>query len=45
MRQSVKTLKIETQRQGFYEITPAVRLFVREQAIGTGLLTLFCRHT
>ncbi len=45
MLQATHSLTVDTRGQGFYEVTPAVQVFVREQAIRTGLLTLFCRHT
>lgn len=34
-----------TSGRGLYEITRRVTAWAREQAITTGLLTLFCRHT
>ncbi|MFK7903096.1 MAG: secondary thiamine-phosphate synthase enzyme YjbQ [Nitratireductor sp.] len=36
---------ISTSSQGLYEFTNEVNAFVRSQKIGTGLLTLFVRHT
>jgi secondary thiamine-phosphate synthase enzyme len=45
MRQARQELIIETAGQGFYEFTDAVRSFVGEQTIETGLLTLFLHHT
>ena len=44
MRQAIHTLAIETQK-GLAEITGPVAHWVGGQGIGTGLLTLFCRHT
>ncbi|HEY9218753.1 MAG TPA: secondary thiamine-phosphate synthase enzyme YjbQ, partial [Phenylobacterium sp.] len=38
-------LRIETRGRGLVEITEPVRRFVQAQAMATGLLTLFCRHT
>ncbi len=38
-------LTVETQGQGFYEVTDRVTAFVREAAVASGLLTLFLRHT
>ena len=38
-------LTIATQGPGLYEFTDRAEAFVREVRIGTGLLTLFCRHT
>lgn len=45
MKQATTTLHIETRRQGLIEITPEVSRWLDDQAIGEGLLTLFCRHT
>lgn len=45
MRQTHRTLRVETQGRGFYEITPNVVVFARESRMAAGLLTVFCRHT
>jgi secondary thiamine-phosphate synthase enzyme len=45
MRQAVTELEIGTPGRALVEITGEVAGWVRAQAIGTGLLTLFCRHT
>ena len=45
MHQAVDTLTIPTQGQGFYEFTRALRSFVADSGIGTGLVTVFVRHT
>ena len=45
MRQALHHLRVTTRTRGLVEISAGVRAFVREQGIGTGLLTLFCRHT
>lgn len=45
MRQSATELAITTQGQGLHEITREVVRWVSEQAMTTGLLTVFCRHT
>ena len=45
MRQAAHTLQVETPGRGLVEITPEVRAWLRGQGIGTGLLTVFCRHT
>jgi secondary thiamine-phosphate synthase enzyme len=45
MRQSTTLLSIETQRQGLLEITDRIARWTEAQAIKTGLLTVFCRHT
>ncbi len=44
-RQATGRLVVDTKGQGFTEITEAVAGFVREVALGHGLLTVFCRHT
>ena len=38
-------MQARPQRRGLTEITDAVRGWVAKQEIGSGLLTLFCRHT
>ena len=45
MRQTADILRFETRGRGLVEITREVAAFVAAQAIETGLLTLFCRHT
>ena len=45
MRQARTGLEVETAGQGFYEITGEIRNFVADQAIETGLLTVFLHHT
>ncbi len=45
MRQALHQLRVATRGKGLVEITPEVAVWVREQQIETGLLTLFCRHT
>jgi secondary thiamine-phosphate synthase enzyme len=49
MRQSTTVLRITTKKRGLQEITEEVRAWVSREgireAIGTGLLTVFCRHT
>jgi secondary thiamine-phosphate synthase enzyme len=45
MRQASTSIEIETRGQGLAEITGEVTRWVEAQAIETGLLTLFCRHT
>ncbi len=44
MKQFQHLLRVRT-RAGLVEITAPVRAWLDEQAIATGLLTLFCRHT
>ena len=45
MRQAVQTLSVDTRGAGLVEITREVALWAHGQAMTTGLLTLFCRHT
>jgi secondary thiamine-phosphate synthase enzyme len=45
MRQASTSIEIETRGQGLAEITGEVARWVEAQAVETGLLTLFCRHT
>jgi len=40
-----RVLEISTSGQGLYEFTDRVERFVAESAIGSGLLTIFVRHT
>jgi secondary thiamine-phosphate synthase enzyme len=39
------TLGVDTKGRGFYDITRELRRFASAQAMRTGLLTAFCRHT
>ncbi|MDQ2104269.1 secondary thiamine-phosphate synthase enzyme YjbQ [Azospirillum isscasi] len=45
MRQAVTTLTTRTRGQGLFEMTEPVARWVAAQGMGTGLLTVFCRHT
>ena len=45
MRQALHRLDVETHGRGLTEITRPVLAWVAEQGIGTGLLTIWCRHT
>jgi secondary thiamine-phosphate synthase enzyme len=45
MRQASGSLEVATAGQRLYEITRDVARWVSGQALDTGLLTLFCRHT
>lgn len=45
LRQSATELVIATPGQGLHEITREIVGWVAGQAIATGLLTVFCRHT
>ncbi len=45
MRQAIHEVTIETRGRGLVAFTDAVTRWVGGQGIGTGLLTLWCRHT
>ena len=45
MQQAIDTLIIPTRGQGLYEFTQAVRTFVTNGDVATGLLTVYVRHT
>jgi secondary thiamine-phosphate synthase enzyme len=45
VRQAVETLRFQTRGRGLVEITREVSVWTDRQGLGTGLLTLFCRHT
>src|SRR5215469_9551740 len=45
MRNVAATLTLRTRGRGLMEITGEVRAWLQSQAVTTGLLTLFCRHT
>src|SRR5436190_21292054 len=45
MRQALHSLLVQTRGKGLVEIGGEVSLWLRNQNIATGLLTLFCRHT
>ncbi len=45
MRQTARTLTLQTPGQGLHEITREVCGWAQGQGMSTGLLTLFCRHT
>jgi secondary thiamine-phosphate synthase enzyme len=45
MRQLTTLLSIGTKRQGLLEITDRITQWTDAQAITSGLLTIFCRHT
>ena len=45
LRQSSGSLRISAPRQGLHEITDKVAEWLDGQALKSGLLTLFCRHT
>ena len=45
MQQHQRSLAISTKGQGLYDITREVAAVVAAARIGTGLATVFCRHT
>lgn len=45
MKQATRLVRVDPRGKGFYEITPAVVDFVRNNRVSEGLLTVFCRHT
>ena len=45
MKQATIQLTIETRRQGLVDVTTPIRRWVDAQALNSGLLTIFCRHT
>lgn len=45
MKQSTHVIEITTRGQRLYECTATINQWVRQQAMHTGLLTVFCRHT
>jgi len=45
MKQAMHRITVETRGQGLFDVTDTVRRWVAAQAIGTGLLTVWCRHT
>lgn len=45
MKQAVTTVDVSTRGQGLVEVTEPVARWLAGQGIGTGLLTVFCRHT
>ena len=45
MKQALHRITIETRGRGLVEVTGDVRRWVAAQSIGTGLLTIYCRHT
>ena len=45
MRQATHTLAVRTGGAGLYDVTRALRSWVGEQRVETGLLTAFIRHT
>jgi secondary thiamine-phosphate synthase enzyme len=45
MQQAVTSLRVTTRGKGLFEITSEVENWLEKLGIGTGLLTLFIRHT
>jgi secondary thiamine-phosphate synthase enzyme len=45
MRQSTFILNVSTRKRGLLEITSEIRAWADKQAVSTGVLTVFCRHT
>jgi secondary thiamine-phosphate synthase enzyme len=45
MKQAMQRITVETRGQGLVDVTDTVRRWVAAQAIGMGLLTIWCRHT
>ena len=45
MKQAIHHLTINTHGKGLTDFTRPVVAWVREQGVGTGLLTVWCRHT
>lgn len=45
MNQALHHMTVPTTGQGLFDVTEAVCAWVRGQGIGTGLLTVWCRHT
>ena len=45
MKQAQTTMTVRTRGQGLHEVTGDVVAWVAGQGIGSGLLTVFCRHT
>jgi secondary thiamine-phosphate synthase enzyme len=45
LRQSTGTISVMAPRQGLHDITREIEHWLGGQDIGSGLLTLFCRHT
>ncbi|MDC9825780.1 secondary thiamine-phosphate synthase enzyme YjbQ [Devosia sp. ZB163] len=45
MRQVQHRIEITTRGAGLYEFSPELERFVSDSRIGTGLVTIYCRHT
>jgi secondary thiamine-phosphate synthase enzyme len=45
MKQAIHTIQVETAGPALHDISRPIRTWVAAQGVGTGLLTLWCRHT
>jgi secondary thiamine-phosphate synthase enzyme len=45
LKQAMTVIRARARHRGLTEITSDVRQWVEQQAISSGMLTLFCRHT
>lgn len=45
MKQAIHTIEVQTSGQALYDVTQPIRAWTLQQQIGTGLLTVWCRHT
>jgi secondary thiamine-phosphate synthase enzyme len=45
MRQFTQSIQVKAQGRNLYDITPQVTSWTNQQAISTGLLTLYIQHT
>lgn len=45
MKQAQHAITVRTRGKGLHEVTDEVASWVSRQQMGTGLLTVFCRHT
>lgn len=45
MRQAIHSIAVRTNGQALYDATTPIHDWVAQQGIGTGLLTVWCRHT
>ena len=45
MRQATGQLEVQAERPGLHDVTARIEYWVESQAMTSGLLTVFCRHT
>lgn len=45
MKQAIHSIQASTAGQGLYDLTRPIAIWVAGQSIGSGLLTIWCRHT